>query len=96
MGLFNIKLQDDEFYANATEGSRITINKDRKSVQIEGLDKVFYYEQSDIEQTLLRAGGVLPLYKRWGRTAFRQVTMPKTASGNAKKPLNELSNNTDW
>lgn len=84
MGLFNIKLQDEEFYAHATEGSRIKIDKNEKSVEIEGLEKVFYYEQSDIEKTLLQAGGVLPLYKQWGRGLFRNVT--KQSNGGKEVP----------
>uniref|UniRef100_A0A8H7KB12 Isopropylmalate dehydrogenase-like domain-containing protein n=1 Tax=Bionectria ochroleuca TaxID=29856 RepID=A0A8H7KB12_BIOOC len=81
MGLFNIKLQDDEFYHIAQEDSVIVIDKESKTVQIEGYDKVFYYRQSDIEETLLQAGGVLPLYRKLGSKVFRSITMPRVKAG---------------
>ncbi|KAL3465074.1 hypothetical protein BJX64DRAFT_275448 [Aspergillus heterothallicus] len=81
MGLFNIKLPDQDFYDNVDEGSIITINKDSKAIQIEGYDKLFSYEQSEIEERLLDAGGVMPLYTEFGNAVFRQLTKPKTLKG---------------
>lgn len=40
--------------------------------------KVFGYQHSDIEETLLEAGGILPLYSRYGRAVFRQMTAAKS------------------
>ncbi|KAL4922383.1 hypothetical protein BDW62DRAFT_217273 [Aspergillus aurantiobrunneus] len=74
MGLFSIKLQDEEFYANVREDSVVTVNKDSRTIQVEGVDKVFVYEQSEIEEALLDAGGVMPLYTRFGNAVFRQLT----------------------
>ncbi|OJJ64186.1 hypothetical protein ASPSYDRAFT_139400 [Aspergillus sydowii CBS 593.65] len=90
MGLFSVKLQDDEFYSQVHEDSIVTIDKDSKTIQIEGLDKVFYYEQSEIEEALLDAGGVMPLYTAFGNAVFRQLTKPKrgkkeTYTNGAKK-----------
>lgn len=90
MGLFSVKLQDDEFYSQVHEDSIVTIDKDSKTIQIEGLDKVFYYEQSEIEEALLDAGGVMPLYTDFGNAVFRQLTKPKrgkkeTYTNGAKK-----------
>ncbi|OJI98263.1 hypothetical protein ASPVEDRAFT_124220 [Aspergillus versicolor CBS 583.65] len=77
MGLFNVKLQDEDFYSNVHEGSVVTIDKDSKTIRIEGIDKVFSYEQSEIEEALLDAGGVMPLYTEFGNAVFRQLTKPK-------------------
>lgn len=81
MGLFNIKLQDPDFYANVREDTVVTIDKDQKKITIEGYDKVFFYQQSQVEETLLDAGGVLPLYKQFSTNVFRQITKqaPKTS-----------------
>ncbi|KAI7764302.1 hypothetical protein LZL87_013642 [Fusarium oxysporum] len=62
MGLFNIKINDPRFYELAQEDSVITINKDNKTIQIEGSDMTFYYVQLDVEEALIESGGVLPLY----------------------------------
>jgi homoaconitate hydratase len=87
MGLFNIKLQDPEFYKIAQEDSVITIDKDNKTICIEGYKNVFYYQQSDIEETLLDAGGVLPLYSQFGGKVFRHITMPRVKGGRKRKEL---------
>ncbi|KAI8664393.1 hypothetical protein NCS55_00947900 [Fusarium keratoplasticum] len=85
MGLFNIKLQDPEFYKIAQEDSVITIDKDNKKIYIEGYKNAFYYQQSDIEETLLDAGGVLPLYSQFGGKVFRHITMPRVKGGRKRK-----------
>lgn len=77
MGLFSVKLQDADFYSNVYEDTVVSIDKDRKAIWIEGLDRVFNYEQSEIEEALLDAGGVMPLYTEFGNAVFRQLTRPK-------------------
>lgn len=78
MGLYNIVLQDEAFYAGIQENSTVIVDKDQKTVQIQGVNKVFGYQHSDIEETLLEAGGILPLYSRYGRAVFRQMTAAKS------------------
>lgn len=90
MGLFNIKIQDPEFYAAAQEDSVITIDKDAKTIQIEGVPKVFEYQQSEIEQTLLDSGGVLPLYGQFGRRVFRHITAPKVTGSKKRKEIDPV------
>ena len=90
MGLFNIKLQDPEFYAAAQEDSVIIIDKDSKTIQIEGNPKVFEYDQSDIEQTLLDSGGVLPLYGQFGRRVFRHITAPKVTGSRKRNEIDPV------
>ncbi|KAI9162732.1 3-isopropylmalate dehydrogenase [Paramyrothecium foliicola] len=77
MGLFNVRLQDEDFYAHVHEDSIIEINKDDKTIRIEGISKVFSYQQSQIEETLLDDGGVIALYKQYGKKIFRQITTTK-------------------
>lgn len=81
MGLFNIKIQDEAFYAAAQEDCEITINKSDKTIAIQGVERVFHYEQHAIEDTLLEAGGVLPLYSKFGTKVFRHITAPKVKNG---------------
>ncbi|KAL6922659.1 hypothetical protein FSST1_006685 [Fusarium sambucinum] len=85
MGLFNIKLQDPKFYELVQEDSVITINKNSKTIEIEGHSELFPYQQSEIEETLIESGGVLPLYSRLGRKVFRHITLPKVKRAK-KKP----------
>lgn len=85
MGLYNIKLQDQDFYDIAQEDSVITIDKDSRTMQIEGYEKVFPYRQSDIEATLLEAGGVLPLYSQFGKKVFRRITAPRVKTGKKRE-----------
>jgi homoaconitate hydratase len=90
MGLFNIKLDDDAFYAAAQEDSVITIDKDAKTIRIDGVDDVFSYQQSQTEETLLDSGGVLPLYGQFGRKVFRHITMPKVRGSRKRKEIDPI------
>ncbi|KXG51280.1 Aconitase/3-isopropylmalate dehydratase large subunit, alpha/beta/alpha, subdomain 1/3 [Penicillium griseofulvum] len=99
MGLFNITLSDPEFYILANEGSIVIIDRQARTVQIEGTDKVFRYQQSEIEKTLLEAGGVLPLYNRFGTSVFRKIASANTgqAMGKSTGKSAPTSNRTlDW
>ncbi|KAM0240069.1 hypothetical protein ACHAP5_008167 [Fusarium lateritium] len=95
MGLFNIKLQDPRFYEIAQEDSVITINKDDKTIQIEGYGELFPYQQSEVEETLIEAGGVLPLYSQLGRKVFRHITLPKVKVGR-KRPHGSVTSSTGF
>lgn len=92
MGLFNVKMQDEAFYNAAKEDSVIVIDKDNKTIQIEGVGQVFHYYQSEIEQTLLDAGGVLPLYSQFGTDVFHKITAPKVKRGKKRKGLDVVPN----
>lgn len=90
MGLFNIKLDDPAFYEAAREDAVITIDKDAKTICIDGVDEVFSYQQSQIEQTLLDSGGVLPLYGQFGRKVFRHITTPKVRGSRKRKEIDPI------
>lgn len=73
MGLYNIVMQDPSFYEFASEDARITIDKDRKLVMVDGAEQGFPYSISALEETLLDAGGVLSLYKKYDKAVFRNL-----------------------
>jgi hypothetical protein len=77
MGLFSIKIQDHRFYELALKDSIININKDTKTIQIEGSDVIFRYIQSEVEEALVESDGVLPLYSKLGKGVFGYLTAPK-------------------
>ncbi|KAJ5771918.1 Aconitase/3-isopropylmalate dehydratase large subunit alpha/beta/alpha subdomain 1/3 [Penicillium odoratum] len=92
MGLFNITLPDLEFYTLAKEDSVVVIDRKAKTVHVAGTNRVFDYQQSAMEKTLLDAGGILPLYNRFGRSVFRDISRTHTngktvrSAGRAAKP----------
>lgn len=97
MGLFNITLPDLEFYTLANEDSIVIIDRQAKTVQVKGTDQVFHYQQSEMEKTLLDAGGVLPLYKRFGRSVFREISRTKRSIlGSAGRVDKVLRGSSDW
>ncbi|KAJ5429265.1 Aconitase/3-isopropylmalate dehydratase large subunit alpha/beta/alpha subdomain 1/3 [Penicillium cf. griseofulvum] len=99
MGLFNITLPGPEFYTLANEGSIVIIDREARIVQVEGTDRVFHYQQSEMERTLLEAGGVLPLYNRFGRSVFRKIASANTgqAMGDSTGKSAQMSKRTlDW
>ncbi|KAJ5537800.1 Aconitase/3-isopropylmalate dehydratase large subunit alpha/beta/alpha subdomain 1/3 [Penicillium frequentans] len=97
MGLFNITLPDPEFYTLANEDSIVIIDRQAKTVQVQGTDQLFHYQQSEMEKTLLDAGGVLPLYKRFGRSVFREISNTKRSTlGSAGRVDKVLRGSLDW
>lgn len=88
MGLFNIVFQDPDFYDNVHEDSVIEINKDEKTITVDGLDRVFHFHHTPIEETLLDAGGVLPLYGEFGTQVFRKITVPPPKTGRKRRAEN--------
>lgn len=93
MGLFNITLPHPEFYSLANEDSFVIIDRHAKTVKVEGADQVFHYQQSEMEKTLLEAGGVLPLYNRFGRSVFREISNTSTKRNRGAKLA---QGNLDW
>jgi len=93
MGLFNITLPDPDFYSLVNEDSVVIIDRQAKTVTVEGANQIFHYQQSEMEKTLLEAGGVLPLYNRFGRSVFREIS-----NTNAKRSKGDkvAQGNLDW
>ncbi|KAL4901752.1 hypothetical protein BDW74DRAFT_169953 [Aspergillus multicolor] len=87
MGMFSITLPDAEFYAHVQEDSIVTIDRGKNTVQIEGFDGIFTYQQSEMEKTLLEAGGVLPLYSQFGRAVFREIAWANTSRSTGQTDL---------
>lgn len=85
MGLYSIKLNTQAFFDIVKEDSVLEINKDTKTIHIEGVTETFTYQKSDIEETLLDAGGVLPLYNQIGKQVFRHITRSKVPGGKKRK-----------
>ena len=96
MGLYNIRILDDNFYTLAVEGATITIDKERKTLAIDGYDRSFSYEHAWIENVLLDSGGILPLYDLYGKSMFRAIsTKASTKEGKKNAKIPELHGRTD-
>ena len=74
MGLYNTVILDEDFYAYAQEGVNITIDRKNKTIALGGYDRLFPYTHTKIEDTLLEAGGIVPLYALYGRNVFSEIT----------------------
>jgi homoaconitate hydratase len=70
-GLLGIRLDDDEFYELAQEGITLTVDMESKVIICEG--QQFPFVLDPIEEALLRAGGLLKVYEKYGTTLFRQL-----------------------
>ena len=92
MGLYSAVVLDEEFYELATEGAVLTVDKDAKTLIFQENGKSFSFSHSVIEETLLNAGGVLPLYERYGKSLFREMVKPKRREMNAERKLEVVLN----
>lgn len=84
MGLYSAIVTDERFYQHAQEGRSITIDPARKVIAVDGCEDTFSYKHSMLEETLLDAGGIVPLYERYGKGLFSALITPK--SGGSVKP----------
>lgn len=73
MGLFSAVVVDDEFYALAQEGRTVTVDRGNKTITLADCATTFSYEHSLVEETILDAGGIVPLYQEYGRELFRHL-----------------------
>jgi len=70
-GLLGIRLDDDGFYELALEGVELTVDMERKVILCSGRE--FPFVLDPIEEALLRAGGLISVYEKYGTTLFRQL-----------------------
>lgn len=89
-GLLGIRLNDDEFYELAQEGVDLTVKMERKVILCGG--KQFPFVLDPIEEALLKAGGLLSVYDKYGTTLFRQLQSAANCSRISNS--NETSNGT--
>ena len=73
MGLYNTVISDEDFYTHAQEGVKITIDRKNKTIKLDGYDKIFSFTHTQIEDTLLEAGGIVPFYGLHGRHVFSEI-----------------------
>jgi homoaconitate hydratase len=92
MGLYNAMILDDDFYAHAQEGVEITIDRKNKTIALGGLDKVFAYTHTQIEDTLLAAGGIVPLYALHGRDVFSEIISSPRSGGSSPLSIDDIDN----
>ncbi|KAK5175794.1 uncharacterized protein LTR77_000934 [Saxophila tyrrhenica] len=79
VGLFSAIVVADDFYTHAQEGRTITIDRAAKMITLEGCPKPFTYEHSAVEEALLDAGGIVPMYELHGRGLFDALTSPNVS-----------------
>lgn len=70
-GLMGIKLQDDRFFQVAQEGKEIVIDIKNRQIHCEGKSFVFGLER--IQEQLLREGGLVRTYERYGPSLFAKL-----------------------
>lgn len=76
MGLYSAVVLDEQFYLLAQEGATLKVDKTAKTLTFSESGKSFSFSHSVIEETLLEAGGVLPLYEQYGKGLFREMVKP--------------------
>lgn len=70
-GLMGIKLQDDSFFQVAQEGKDIVIDIKNRQIHCEGKSFIFGLER--IQEQLLREGGLVRTYERYGPSLFARL-----------------------
>lgn len=70
-GLLGIRLQDEEFYELAGEGTEVVVDLEGRCVTCGGRE--FGIVLDGIEMALLREGGLVKVYEKFGRGLFKRL-----------------------
>ena len=92
MGLYNTVILDENFYTYAQEGVNVTIDRKNKTIALDGHDRLFPYTHTQIEDTLLEAGGIVPLYALYGRNVFSEITSSPASRGSSPLSIDDGDN----
>jgi hypothetical protein len=92
MGLYNTVILDEEFYNHVQEGVGITMNRQNKTIALDGHDKLFLFTHTQIENTLLESGGIVPLYALHGRHVFSEITSSPPQGGSSPLSIEDGDN----
>lgn len=93
MGLYNTVILDEDFYTHAQEGVNIMIDRRSKTIKLDGYDKLFSFTHTQIEDTLLEAGGIVPLYGLHGRHVFSEIISTPSVGRSSSSSLDNSSKN---
>lgn len=91
MGFYSAVVLDDDFYQLAQEGTILSVDKVAKTLTFEN-GRSFTFSHSAIENTLLEAGGVLPLYGRYGKSLFREMIKPPQQPTRSSAKVDDVLN----
>lgn len=92
MGLYNTVVLDEDFYTHAQEGVKITIDRRGKTIKLDGYDKLFSFTHTQIEDTLLEAGGIVPLYGLHGRHVFSEIILSPSVGKSSSSSFDSSEN----
>ncbi|CEM31066.1 unnamed protein product [Vitrella brassicaformis CCMP3155] len=79
LDLLGINIDDDEFYTLACENAAITVDVPNRTVTVQG--KSFRFDFPEIQEEIYRQGGVVSMYKKYGKLLFKELTNRSTAGG---------------
>lgn len=82
LGLLGITISDESFYTAAADGTDILLDLANRVLRIAGAE--WRFELSDMEITLMEAGGIEGAFQKFGKALFEILTAPRaTASKKA-------------
>ena len=80
-------MNDDEFYELAQEGVEVSVDIAKRIITCGG--KEFKFDLDPIEEALLRTGGLLSVYNRYGTTLFRQLQQAAAAASRRQSSVSD-------
>lgn len=78
LGLLGIVMEDDEFYALATDGRDIEIDVDCRLIRLQ--DQTFSFKLAPLEVRLWEQGGIGAAFKQWGKGVLEAMTGAKAST----------------
>jgi 3-isopropylmalate dehydratase small subunit len=81
LGLLGIVLTDTQFYELAVDGAEIAVDLSERHILCGG--KTFPFQLSEVEESLIEAGGLTEAFKKFGKDVFNVLCTPRRIGGPA-------------
>jgi len=91
LDLFGINITDDRFYELAEEDGEVEIDVPGRRARVKG--ESFPFQLSSIQEEIYKQGGVVSMYKKYGKLLFTELTKAAAKGGEG---CNQGSCGQDW
>ena len=78
LGMLGVIIEDEDFYAEAEDGTDISIDVDKRKITLCG--KEYHFTLSELEIQLWQQGGMAKAFGKWGKNILEEMVAPKPAS----------------
>lgn len=94
LGLLGIVMDNDEFYAKAKEDANISIDLQKRMIEVGGEE--FPFQLSDIEFQLMENKGVAASFRKYGKSLWKKMTDSESDASETEEHFKPVDKRMEW